>query len=168
MNIHPLFVHFPIALLTVYVLAEFFSVKKLKDQMWWWNLKAVLLGVGVLGSFSALQTGEMAEELTGRSQLIEVHSTYATITVWIFGVIALVYVITGIRKYLGLYVQEGFTRQIFLFLFSIERVVIYGIPALAFIGLITLTITGALGGALVYGPDVDPVVSFIYSVVIGN
>lgn len=168
MNIHPLFVHFPIALLTLYALAEIFSVKKLKDQMWWWNLKAVLLGVGVLGGFSALQTGEMAEELRERSQLIEVHSTYATITVWIFGVIALMYIIAGIRKYLGSYVQEGTARQIFSFFSRIERIVVYGIPVLAFVGLITLTITGALGGVVVYGPDVDPVVSFIYSIVIGN
>ena len=28
--------------------------------------------------------------------------------------------------------------------------------------LIAITITGSLGGALVYGPEIDPVVSFIY------
>ena len=30
------------------------------------------------------------------------------------------------------------------------------------LGLVAVTITGALGGALVYGPDVDPFVSLIY------
>lgn len=37
------------------------------------------------------------------------------------------------------------------------------LPFLALIGLIAITMTGALGGAIVYGPNVDPVVKFVYS-----
>jgi len=33
----------------------------------------------------------------------------------------------------------------------------------ALIGAVCLTITGALGGAMVYGPTSDPFVSFIYT-----
>lgn len=168
MNIHPLFVHFPIALLTVYALAEMLWFEKIKNQAWWWNVKALLLGVGTLGGFAALQTGEIAEEIRGGSQLIETHSTYAAATVWIFGILALMYVIAGIRMYFGSYVQAGVSGRIFTFFSTIERVVVRIAPLLACVGLVTLMITGALGGAIVYGPDTDPVVSFIYSVIIGN
>lgn len=67
MNIHPLFVHFPIALLTVYAVAELLRFKRLTSQVWWWNVKTLLLGVGLLGGFATLQTGEIAEELIEKS-----------------------------------------------------------------------------------------------------
>lgn len=168
MNIHPLFVHFPIALLVLYAVLEVLWFKTLKTQSWWWNIKALLLGIGVLGGFAALQTGEMAEELRERSQLIEVHSTYADVTVWIFGALAVMYIVAGIRMYFGSYVQTGVVGRTFTFFSAIERVVVRIVPLLACVGLVTLMVTGALGGAIVYGPDTDPVVSFIYSVIIGN
>ena len=33
---------------------------------------------------------------------------------------------------------------------------------IALVGIVVITITGALGGAIVYGPEVDPIVSVIY------
>ncbi len=33
---------------------------------------------------------------------------------------------------------------------------------LALIGIVGITITGTLGGAMVHGPEVDPFVSFVY------
>lgn len=168
MNIHPLFVHFPIALLTVYAVAELLRFKRLTSQVWWWNVKALLLGVGLLGGFAALQTGEMAEELIEKSQLVEIHSTYADITVWIFGILAVMYIIAGIRMYRGEYIQNNIMSRIFEFFSRIERVVSRSIPVLAILGLVTLTITGALGAVLVYGTDIDPVVRFVYSMVVGS
>ena len=40
------------------------------------------------------------------------------------------------------------------------------VPLLALLGLIAITITGGLGGAIVYGKDVDPIVSFIYKLTV--
>jgi len=38
------------------------------------------------------------------------------------------------------------------------------IPLLALLGLVLIIITGGLGAAIVYGPNVDPFVNFIYSI----
>ncbi|MHB1316513.1 MAG: DUF2231 domain-containing protein [Minisyncoccota bacterium] len=167
MNIHPLFVHFPIALLTVYALAEIIWYKKITLQTWWWNFKAALLTLGVIGGFVALQTGDIAESIKGRSSLIEIHSTFAAISVWIFSALLFSYIIKFISLYKSEYVQYGFKNKAFYFVEYVGKFITKISILLAFIGLITLTITGALGGAIVYGPDVDPVVNFIYSIVVG-
>lgn len=167
MNIHPLFVHFPIALLTVYALMEIIWYKKLTTQDWWWKLKAMLLVLGTIGGFLALQTGELAEELRGNNSVIEIHSTYATITVWIFSIILFSYIVTFIEQHLFSAVQPGWQKTTFTFAQRISFFVKKIAPLLAGVGLITLIITGAIGGALVYGPDADPVVHFIYSLVVG-
>lgn len=168
MNIHPMFVHFPIALLTVYALAEIIWYKRLVLQEWWWNFKATLLLLGTLGGFAALQTGELAEELRSRSDLIEIHSTYATITIWIFAALLLSYVVKFVRVYMPSVVQSGWKAQVFSVVeplgVFIEKISL----VLAIVGLATLTITGALGGVIVYGPNVDPVVHFIYSIVVNK
>jgi hypothetical protein len=38
----------------------------------------------------------------------------------------------------------------------------------ALLGFVGITVTGALGGALAYGRDVDPMVDFIYGILIGK
>ncbi|MEI6400281.1 MAG: DUF2231 domain-containing protein [bacterium] len=161
MNIHPIFVHFPIALLTFYALFEVFAWKKVKATTWFIYVKATLLFIGVLSGFAALNTGGSAEDLIGRSNLIETHATFATASMWLFVILSLVYIIGFILE--SAYIinfpklqnlLNGIQNYINKFYFLI--------PAIAFIGLIFITITGALGGAIVYGPDIDPIVSFVY------
>ena len=113
MNIHPIFVHFPIAFLTAYALAEIVWYKKITIQEWWWNLKATLLTLGTLGGFLALQTGEMAEELRGHSNIIEIHSTYAAITMWIFSIILFAYIVRFIELYWSKSVRSGWQTTVF-------------------------------------------------------
>ena len=62
MNLHPIFVHFPIALLTLYTLCELLRFKKIKDHPAWFYLKAVLIICGTLGAAAALLTGDGAKE----------------------------------------------------------------------------------------------------------
>lgn len=81
MNIHPLFVHFPIGILVLYTAFEFARLKFITKQQFYIPLKSIL---AILGTAAAL-------------------------------------------------------------------------------GLVAITITGGLGASIVYGPDVDPVVHFIYS-----
>lgn len=161
MNIHPIFVHFPIALLTIYALFEIFAWKKLRALSWWVYVKATLLFVGIISSFAALNTGEAAEHLIGRSALIEMHSTFATGTVWLFGILALVYLIRFVLE--SSYIINFPKLQNFLTAVQnyIDRFS-FLIPSFAFVGLVLVTVTGALGGAIVYGPEVDPIVSFVY------
>lgn len=162
MNIHPIFVHFPIALLSVYTLMEMMPLPVLTRQQWWFYTKAVLLFTGTIGGFAAQQTGELAEEGfrgTPTMALVELHSTYATATLWVFCVLSALYLLEWMRR-------EGIGRNVkpLQMLIKIETT-LFRTPLLilgAIAGLLLVTITGALGGALVYGGDVDPVVSFFY------
>ena len=55
-NIHPLFVHFPIAFLFIYSLIKIVPVKKWLPKVSWKDIERVLLVVGVLGAFAALSS----------------------------------------------------------------------------------------------------------------
>jgi uncharacterized membrane protein len=167
-NIHPIFVHFPIALLTVYALCEFVHLKKLRHSKTWLMVKAVLLWVGFAGSLVALQTGEWAEDLTARTPLIKMHSQWAEATAWIFGALAVVYALVVLERYCSAKICSWIGDRGEKVFMKLARVAesIHGsflTPLLALIGLAVLTVTGSLGGAIVYGPEIDPVAHFIYT-----
>lgn len=166
-NIHPALVHFPIALLTVYALLELFRFGLLTKQIWYKPVKYVLLFIGTLFGFMTAQTGEIAEHLMhNRSSLVGIHSQMTSLTLWIFSILSIGYVIPLILEipFVQNYIQKYRTslEPLSKILTKIATIIIHISPLLAIIGLCTLTITGALGGAIVYGPNVDPVVSFIY------
>lgn len=158
-NVHPLVVHFPVALLTIYTLFEIARLPFLTRQPWYFHVKAVMLFIGSLGTFVAMQTGEWAEQGfrgTPTMALVELHSAYATATAWVYAVLAVAYLAAWLR--MGNVRLGGVPAFLDRVLFRSWILV----PA-SVVGLVLLTITGALGGALVYGGDVDPVVSFIYN-----
>jgi uncharacterized membrane protein len=164
MNIHPAFVHFPIALLTVYGVFECFRWRKLLVLESWTIVKAVLLWVGVIGAFFALQTGDVAESFhRNQRALVDVHSSFATATTIIFGVVAVYYVLKiGDSYFRKISLGKKYERFV-LNILKIQKVFKTPIViVLALAGLVTLVITGALGASIVYGPDVDPIVSFTY------
>ncbi len=170
MNIHPIFVHFPIALLTLYAIFEIIQNSKLREQFYFFYVKAVLVITGTISSFLALQTGELAEELRDRSfqDLIELHSTFANISVWIFSILGIIYLILWVEK-------SGILNNLFSRQINLQKIwniiIMYAMKIndsllmklIALIGLMAITITGGLGGVIVYGPDVDPFASFIYN-----
>jgi uncharacterized membrane protein len=170
MNIHPIFVHFPIALLTVYAVLELVRFNKITSQIYWFYVKASILFAGALGAFAALSTGDGAEQTIAKElrPLVEIHSTFAAISTWIFLFIGLVYIVLWINK-------TDWNQQLFDGRFSKiwgtllnSATKMYESPfiiILAFLGLLSITMTGALGGAIVYGPNIDPVVSFFYHLV---
>lgn len=168
MNIHPIFVHFPIALLTVYAIAELARFKKLIAEAYYFYVKATLVIAGTLGAFSALLTGDPAEHaLTDKSlrPLVETHSTFAAASTWIFTFLALVYIVLWInRSSWNEKLLAGKFSKIWIVKVKVADWILHSpfVPILALIGLVTITITGALGGAIVYGPNVDPIVSWIY------
>lgn len=167
MDIHPIFVHFPIALLTIYAIAELIRFRKLINTIYWFYVKAILVIVGTLSAFLALNTGEGAEDSVSRSlrPLVEMHSSFASVSTWIFGIIAIIYLISWINK-------SEFNQRIQVssignqwnkVVVIVNRILNSSfIILLALIGLVLITITGGLGGAIVYGPDIDPIVNFIY------
>lgn len=172
MNIHPLFVHFPIGLLVVYsvlVVAAAF-IPALKRQSWFFPVTAFLLFVGALAAFAALVTGGMAEELiedTERAFILEAHAPIAGVTTLVYLVLAAAYLIR-------IFAMNGLSARIvarmprFMTPVKIKQYLAHlvldtwALPALALLALIGMAVTGALGAAIVYGPDADPFVSFIY------
>ncbi|MFA4887726.1 MAG: DUF2231 domain-containing protein, partial [Candidatus Nanoarchaeia archaeon] len=93
-NIHPIFVHFPIAMLTFYSLFELIKIKRINDQSWFVNTKFVLLTIGFFGSLAAIATGLLAKEaFVGKSLLkvVNVHLKFAVVTALFFGLIWIVY-----------------------------------------------------------------------------
>lgn len=166
MNIHPVIVHFPIALLSLYALLELVQLfPKLRQKD---SLTHIKLGFLLLGTFFALltlPTGETAEHTLGRDNalraLVNTHSFFATLSTDLFVGISILYVLRWvvaqpwyvripelIRKLIA-FVQKIFDHQVVIIVVTV-------------VGLLGILITGALGGAIVYGPTVDPVVRFVY------
>lgn len=142
MNIHPAFVHFPIALLVLYTLIEIIPFSLWFPKIKWDTIKMFLLSVGFLSIIPASVTGGIASELIGESNLVEAHERAALATsVIFFGAVAL--------SWYGHFKGRAVPLR-------------WGLKFLAVIGLVAVFITGSLGAAIVYGSDVDPIVSFIY------
>lgn len=167
-TLHPALVHIPVGLLIVYSGIEigllFFTSYRERLSLG----KYLMLLIGVVGGFFALQTGEALEDVWGHSALIELRATFATATFWIYAVILLMFTIEYARSSnkIAAYVQKTTLTQslwkalVAVSTFGLKQPVL---ALLALLGGVTLTITGALGGALAHGPEADPAVSFIYS-----
>jgi uncharacterized membrane protein len=173
-DIHPIIVHFPIALLTIYSVIEVLRFKKLNNLPYLFYVKAVLLIVGFLGAEIALATGEVAQHLLKSPSLrtlIHTHSTYAGIATFIFGVLAVIYLILWVSKtecWSKALLKQG-TGVILQKIQSVAELLYKNIvPICAVLGLIAITITGALGGAIVYGKDIDPIVTFFYNLTVSQ
>ncbi|MBI5414950.1 hypothetical protein HZA38_05575 [Candidatus Peregrinibacteria bacterium] len=169
MNIHPLFVHFPIALLTSYAVFEIISFGKLQKNVTWNFVKGIFVLTGFISALITLQTGELAAEILGKSDLIKMHSFFATIATWIFVLPSFAYGIfflnhfecchsvkTKIKNY-------RLSTRVFYVCNVLSRILLkrWILMILAVAGFTTMMVTGALGGAIVYGKDVDPVVRFV-------
>lgn len=166
MNFHVIFVHFPIALFTIYALLELVSIKKLNELSYWFYVKAVLVITGAASALITLQTGDAVEDQYHNFRaLVEIHSTWAGIATAIFAVMAVVYAVVWINRqwHLDQRVQGSLSKAWNLLtklsVFILKRWVLV---ILALLGLIAITFTGALGGAIAKGPDIDPIVYFIY------
>lgn len=172
MNIHPLFVHFPIGLLVVYSVLEIgaYVWPTLRRQTWLFPVKAFLLFIGVLAAFLALVTGGIAEDLIETSPrvfILAVHSPIATVTTLLYIILAAAYTVR-------LFDQKGWgniivrNNSFLIRILNLKRYLSHLVldtwilPVLALLALVGMTVTGALGAAIVYGPNADPFISFVY------
>ena len=162
MNIHPIFVHFPIAFFTLYCIAELLRFSFITRQVYWFYIKASFVIVGsIAGLVLTIPTGILARviNVVGRSeQNIIVHEVFAIGTVVFFTFIALCYIVLWWEK-AGLSKISSFKLKVAHSVID-TRTILF----LAIIGLMLVGITGALGGALVYGNNNDPFATFLTSI----
>lgn len=131
LHLHPMLVHFPIALLITSVLFDAvgtaFKRDGLREGALW------LLVLGFLGGIGSVVSGVMVEEIAEKAgiaeALIERHETWAFVTMGIFGLL-----LVG-----RLFLRNQFARATMTAYFVV-----------AAIGLGTLSVTGYFGGNLVY------------------
>jgi uncharacterized membrane protein len=188
MNLHPIFVHFPIALLVLYVLFEIglplkrslyrmFRWENTVQYQWlmnpvWDSIKSFLVITGTVLAFPTLFTGENAEHIymsvasspeafaqSSIGRLIEAHSTFAVLSVVLFSILAVGYVAEIL---ISVFPQSRTIKTTCVWIVRILAQTPVRI-LLALVGMGALTITGALGGAISHGSDTDPVVKFVYS-----
>ncbi|PAU94291.1 hypothetical protein CK503_08755 [Aliifodinibius salipaludis] len=91
-NIHPLLVHFPIAIILLAVLMDLLN-SFLPDK-WWDDLKTTILyGIGSISAIAAYYSGTLAADSvflpSGAQSVLNEHADWALWTVWFFGIYAL-------------------------------------------------------------------------------
>jgi uncharacterized membrane protein len=159
MNIHPAFVHFPIAFLTLYSLLDIFRFKKLTSQHWYFYTKAILVISGTLASYATYYTGTLAQKIYhGLTDIVGIHHDFALATIEVFTLISIFYVAGWLRRN---------NIKIWQWLEILERRITEGSLGitLAILGLALVTTTAALGGLLAYGPKNDPLSHYLYSLI---
>ena len=166
-NFHVVVIHFPIAFLTLYSVLEIISIKRLQNKPYWFYIKAVLVILGAVAAVVARQTGELliAASKGPLPRVLELHKLFGTITAALFLVIAFVYVVEWVKKCGSCAWLEHKSSAWLWHIFLKIQGALYRRPVLvlsALAGLATITITGALGGSMVYGPETDPMGKFIY------
>jgi uncharacterized membrane protein len=157
-NIHPIFVHFPIALLFLYSLIKIFPFKKWFPKVSWKHIEILLLVVGVLGAFTADYTGGIAKHLlkpAPNRQLLEIHSLFAEISSVIYSAILLGEMLYFFTPWINTKLKSVQINSLLLFIQDILTSPLVS-NVLAILGLVAISITGLLGGAIVYGISADP------------
>lgn len=160
MDVHPLLVHFPIAFLTFYSGLELIRIKILTKQPYYFPLKAILLFAGVLSAIPTILAGLLVKSKFTDQSLVTLHETVNLIATSMFFVLAVCYLIIWINQHPPTFLKNmwWWSWKVKTAHILIETPVVF---ALAFIGFMLLTLGGALGGIIVFGPNIDPIAQFI-------
>lgn len=162
MNIHPIVVHFPIALLMIYGVCELIRFKIISEKPYWFYIKAFLVIVGILSAFAAYQAGDAIEHQfeAEHGDVMRVHADFAALSIVIFGIVAASYFVAWMNRVRQLSLPLwGLATRIQKLVLETPAVII-----LALAGLVAIAITGALGAAIAHGTDSDIFVNFIYRI----
>src|SRR6056297_2934437 len=135
-NIHPMLVHFPIAIILLAVLMDF--LKFFLPDKWWDDLKTTILyGVGAISAIIAYYTGTLAADtlfLPSQAQsVLNNHADWAFWTVWYFGIYAVARIALHWYK-----MMDKFSLRVYI--------VVVALP-----GVFLLFQTGDHGAKLVFG-----------------
>ncbi len=171
MNLHPIIVHFPIACLVLYSLIEIGSIFSPRVKKNLENTKYFLLLVWVIGTFTALQSGEVAQEAFGKSDLIHTHEEFWEKSHMLYVIIGCFYLaklIINKRIFIQYWTKRERSHLSWFISFVDSKVSHYIITLVSIVGIILLSITGALWWAISHGPDTDPIVKIVYDTFVGK
>src|SRR5699024_3281288 len=92
-NIHPMLVHFPIAILGIAIFFDFVSFFLPRKKKWWTEeATAFLYGVGAVAAVIVYYTGTLAADSVNASAAAEAvmgeHKSWAWWTIWFYGIYA--------------------------------------------------------------------------------
>ncbi len=163
-NIHPILVHFPIALLFLYSAVKLLPLKKWFPKVSWKHIELALLVPGVLGAFMANVTGEAAEHLIRPNhKLVETHAFMALTATWTYGLLLAGELLYWININLVSKLKSSFVLSIFN---KLRNILINPTISklLALLGLVAISLTGLLGGIMVYGVSADPLAKFVLNI----
>ena len=135
-NIHPVLVHFPIAIILLAVLMDLLNFF-LPDK-WWDDLKSTILyGIGTVSAIAAYYTGTLAADSvflpSGAQSVLNEHADWALWTVWFFGIYAV------LRILLHWYQKMD------------QKTIRIGLFVIVLIGVFFLYETGDHGAEMVFG-----------------
>lgn len=132
-HLHPMIVHFPIALITVGFLAELVSLF-LKNEKWLSKSGFYLMLLGTLAAIAAWSTGQLFTNEPAQGEIVKVferHETGALITMLLM--------IIGSALRIFLIIKQKEETQL--------KWIVFCIYCLAFAA---VTFTGLMGGTMVY------------------
>jgi uncharacterized membrane protein len=171
MNIHPMFVHFPVALFLVYCLFEVLRIKILTRQSYYFYVKACLVIVGAISTIPTIIAGGLAKQVythpligDDAHTIIGIHANFAVTTAAFFIIVAFFYVIGWLRR------NNKLSASFPQFLIKIEMLITespWGI-LVALVGAALISTVGALGGLIAYGPENDAISKALYHLIKGN
>ena len=164
-NIHPIVVHFPIALLVIYSIIKIFPFRKWFPNVAWRDIERLLLLIGVMGAFLSLSTGEQAEDFSRPNEdLVGAHEFFANFSTRTY----LIILIGEFANYLNTKNFSLINKINYLpkILAWVEKILTNKnlVLVLVILGFISLFLTGVLGGVMVHGTTADPLAPFVLEV----
>lgn len=155
-DLHPIFVHFPIAFFLLYSFLRVFPWSKKLPVTNWQLPRIVLLIAGLLGAWVANTTGEIASDLNQPDHnLVEMHEWFAGAATNTFFILLILEIISWLPEKIFNHPSLATIKNILLHFQKIISKRFFFI-VLSIIGAVLIAMTGLLGGVMVYGTKADP------------
>ncbi|MDD2681061.1 MAG: hypothetical protein PHE20_03095 [Patescibacteria group bacterium] len=163
-NLHPIFVHFPIAFFLLYSLLRLVPWPKKFPVVAWQIPRIVILVVGLLGAWLANVTGDIASHLVKPNRsLVQMHESFAGASVNIYVVLLILELLIFIKpEWLDIKYFKSFKPYVMRLKQILTRPWLLIILAIA--GAVAIAFTGLLGGVMVYGLAADPLAAPILNI----